>query len=201
MYKKISHKITSKLVQLDIIKSCDYDIYKYGVELLVSLLFTIIFILIISAFLKNIIETLFFLFSFLGTRGICGGYHTKHYYSCFVGTLSIYISYLLAYYLVQLSPYGNLIFFPFTIISAIIVVVFAPVENLNNPMTAYRRNKNRLRSRSLSVLLCLLHFISLFFHLDATINIAFYIGFIFAAITVLAAKIEIKISKRKEQSQ
>jgi accessory gene regulator B len=156
--------------------------------------------LIISAIFNNIIETLFFLFAFLGTRTICGGYHAKHYYSCFVGTVSIYVFSLLINYLVQLKPYANLFFFPFTIISSIIVIVFAPVEHPNNPMTTYRKNKNCLLSRILSILVSLFHFISLFINLDATPKISFYIGFVLAAATVLVAKIETKIIKRKEKS-
>ncbi len=199
MYKKISHKITSKFIEFGIIKSSDYSIYRYGFELLVSLIFTIAFILIVSAMLNKIIETLFFLIAFLGTRTICGGYHAKHYYSCFFGTISIYFFSLLFYCYIYTKHYADLILFPFTIISALIIVLCSPVEHPNNPMTTYRKNKNRLIGLFLSIIICLMHFFVLFIEHNMTQHLSFFIGFIFAAFTVLVAKIEMIILERKEK--
>lgn len=200
MYKKISRIITNKLIQLDIINSGDYDIYKYGFELLISLLFTTIFILIFSAIINKFIETLLFMIVFLVTRIICGGYHAKHHYSCFLGTISIYVFSLLLYYLIYSTPFAYLIMFPATIVSALIIIIFSPIEHPNNPMTAYRKVKNRFLSRILSIFICLMCFVSLFIEHKTTSTLSFYIGFIFAAITVLVAKIEIIILKRKEEA-
>lgn len=201
MYNIISQKITEKFVRLGIIKNDDYKIYNYGFELILSLVFTIFVILLLSLLTKNFFDTILFLIGFFVVRIICGGYHAKHHYSCFITSISMYIVFLLLLSLINQCSYLNLILTLMSIISIIFILAFAPVEHPHNPMTKYRKTKNRSLSFLLSFIvipsLILLGFIKeILFYLLPLI-----LGIFFAAVAILAAKVETKLLKRKEVNQ
>ncbi len=201
MYNKISQKITKMLTRLKIVKNDEFEIYKYGFELIFAFSFTILVILSISLLLNMFIETILYLSGFFVVRIICGGYHAKHHYSCFLLTISSYILFLIVYCFFEQKIYSNSITIPLTIFSAVQIVLFAPIEHHNNPMTKQRKSKNRLLSIALSIIIFLLSIASLLFESDFLYNLPFCIGIVFAVIAILAAKIEIAILKRKEEQQ
>lgn len=201
MYKKISQKITEKFVTLGIISNDDYEVYKYGFELLVALLLTTITIILISLFIDRFVETILYLVGFFSVRLICGGYHAKHHYTCFMTTTFTYFLFLLLNICFYSKPYFNLVTGFMTIVSAILIIAFAPVEHPDNPMTEYRKNRNRLLSLLLSLVICLIYVLSLFSD-NALIYVFNYtVGIFLAAIAILAAKIEIVTIQRKEEKQ
>lgn len=201
MYKKISQIITRKFVTLGIISEDDYEIYKYGFELLIALLSTTIVIILISIFINKFVETILYLVGFFSVRVICGGYHAKHHYTCFVTTISSYLLFLLLNICFSSKPFLSLVAGVMTIVSSISIIAFAPVEHPNNPMTKYRKNRNRLLSFILSIIICLVYFIFLFFESTLLYVFSYTIGTFLAALAILAAKIEIVIFKRKEEGQ
>ncbi len=190
MYDLISKKITDSFVKYHVINTDDYDIYKYGIENLLALIITVISILLISVISKKFVCTIFYLIGFLGTRSICGGYHAKHHYSCFIGTFSIYLIFLLLYFIFIKSSYLAIFTTAISLISSITIFTFAPIEHKNNPMTDYRKKKNRIMSIVLSVLTLMVLIISLINFKICPYILPFNIGIFLAAITILAAKIE-----------
>lgn len=201
MYNKISQEITEKFLQLGIIKEDDCDVYKYGLELLIALILTTGIIIIVSLLVDKFIETILYLIGFFSVRVICGGYHAKHHYSCFITTISSYLLFLFLDYCFCSKPYLNLVAGFITIVSALLIIAFAPVEHPDNPMTEYRKKRNRLFSLILSVVICLIHFASLFFESALLYVFNYTVGIFLAALAILAAEIEIVILKRKEEQQ
>lgn len=201
MYKKISQKISEKFVTLGIISNDDYEIYKYGFELLIALLSTTFIIILTSLFIDKFVETVLYLLGFFSVRAICGGYHAKHHYTCFLTTTFTYFIFLLLNIFFYSKPYFSSVSGFMTIVSAILIIAFAPIEHPNNPMTEHRKNKNRLLSLILSIVICLLHFVSLFLEFALLYVFNYTSGIFLAAIAILAAKIEIVTMKRKEETQ
>lgn len=201
MYNKISEKITRKLVELGIIDNESIDIYKYGFELLLSLLFTTLFILILSVFIKKLSETVIYLIGFFVVRIICGGYHAKHHYSCFITTISSYILFLLFEYLTITENQSKLFTVVTLVFSIIIIAAFSPVEHPDNPMTEYRRIKNRRLSYILIFALVLCLVISLIIHNIPACLFSLVSGIFIASLAIAAAKIEKYILSRKEVKQ
>ncbi len=199
MYSLISQIITKRFIKLGIVKEDDYEIYKYGFELLISLILTTGIIIIVSLFIDKLMETILYLFGFFCVRVICGGYHAKHHYSCFIATISSYLLFLLLNYFFYSKPYLNLVVGFMTIISAVLIIVFAPVEHPDNPMTEYRKNRNRLFSLILSIVICLIYLASLFFESALLYVFSYAIGIFLAAFAILVAKIERDILRRKEE--
>ncbi len=201
MYKKISQKISEKFVTLGIISNDDYEIYKYGFELIIALLSTVTSIVLISLLIHKFVETVLYLVGFLCVRAICGGYHAKHHYTCYVITTSTYFLFLILNICFYSKPYLNLVTGFMTVVSAILIIAFAPIEHPDNPMTEYRKNKNRFFSLLLSIIICLIHFVSLFSKNMAPYVFNYATGIFLATIAILIAKIEIVILKRKEERQ
>ena len=201
MYKKISQNITKKFVELGVISNDDSDIYIYGFELLVALLFTTITIILISLFIDKFVETVLYLVGFFSVRVICGGYHAKHHYSCFATTTFTYFLFLLLNICFYSKPYLNLTVGFMTIVSVVLIIAFAPIEHPDNPMTEYRKKKNRLWSLILSVVICLIQFASLLSEIALLYVFNYTAGVFCAALTILTAKLETVILKRKEEKQ
>lgn len=201
MYKKISQKITDKLVTLGIISNDDYDIYKYGFELIIALLSTVTSIVLISLLIHKFVETVLYLVGFFSVRAICGGYHAKHHYTCYVTTTSTYFLFLILNICFYSKSYLNLVTGFMTAVSVILIIALAPIEHPNNPMTEYRKNRSRFFSLILSIVICLIHFTSIFSEMALLYVFNHTIGVFLAAIAILAAKIEIMILKRKEERQ
>lgn len=201
MYKKISQIITRKFVTLGIVSEDDYEIYKYGFELLVALLSTTLFIILISIFIDKFVETILYLIGFFSVRAICGGYHAKNHYTCFVTTIFSYLLFLLLNVYFSSKLYLNLVTGVMTIVSSISIISFAPVEHPNNPMTEYRKTRNRSFCRLLTIAICIIYFVSLILEKTSPYGFNYAIGIFLAALAILTAKIEIVILKRKEGKQ
>ena len=198
MYKKISQIITHKFVTLGIISEDDYEIYKYGFELLIALLSTTFAIVLISVFINKFVETILYLVGFFSVRVICGGYHAKHHYSCFITTISSYLLFLLLNICFFSKPYLSFTTGVMTIISSISIIAFAPVEHPDNPMTDYRKSRNRSFSLLLTFVICIIYFLSLALENTLPYVFNYSTGIFLAALAILAAKMEAMIIKRKE---
>lgn len=198
MYKKFSQKITEKYVKSGLISADDSEIYKYGFELLISLLSTTIIIILISLFIGKFVETLLYLTGFFSVRAICGGYHAKHHCTCFITTIFSYLMFLLLSFCFSSKPDINIAAGLMTGVSFVLITAFAPIEHPDNPMTEYRKKKNRILSIILSFVICLIYFVSLLSAplLKHVFNYA--AGIFLASLAILTAKIEFWIFKRKE---
>ena len=200
MYNKISKRITEKFVELGIIDKENIDIYKYGFELLLSLMFTTLCILILSIFVKKISETVIYLVGFFVVRTICGGYHAKHHYSCFITTIISYLLFLLFEHLTKNESQSKFFIVITLVFSIVIIAAFSPIEHPDNPMTEYRKIKNRRLGFILIFVLSLCLVSSLFFH-NTHYIFSFASGIFIASLAILAAKIEKYIISRKEVKQ
>lgn len=198
MCKRISQKVTEKFVRSGIVSKEDLEIYKYGFELLFALLSTTVIIILISLFIGKFIETILYLIGFFSVRSICGGYHAKHHYTCFVATISSYLLFLLLNICFSSEPFSSLAAGVMTIVSSILIIAFAPVEHPDNPMTDYRKSRNRFFSLLITLFICIIYFVSLVLGNTLPYVFNYATGIFLAALAILTAKIETKIIKRKE---
>lgn len=76
--KKLAHR----LLEQDVIRREDFDVYAYGLQLALELSVHILCSLIIALLLHMEIECLLFFLFFIPIRSYGGGLHMKHYLSC-----------------------------------------------------------------------------------------------------------------------
>lgn len=198
MYEKLSRILTDKLVELKILDIKDFDVYQYGFELLISTIFTTAVVFVISIIVGRFIETTIYLIGFFCIRAICGGFHAKHHYSCFITTILTYFAFLIIHYSTLKTSHIKILVGLFVLSSVIIIFCLAPVEHPNNPMTEYRKKKNRIVSIFFSIFTIFVFAVSVLFNTLTKTLSPFFIGVFIASVSILAAKIENEFYKRKE---
>lgn len=92
-------KIIDYLIAAEIVESDDYEIYSYGIFVVLFNVICVLNIIIIGFLLNNIKYSLLFLFLFIPLRILLGGFHCKTPIRCvlFFDTLFI-ITYFISYY-------------------------------------------------------------------------------------------------------
>ena len=198
MIRKFSRYVSQKFVFYKIIHQNDYEIYKYGFELFFSLFLTVIIIFVISLFLGKTLETFLYLIGFFSIRVVCGGYHAKHHISCFVTSLLTYVFFLYLHQLIIKDEYKLIFIILMLSISVPIILAFTPIEHPNNPMSVYRKKKNKKIGIILSVLIVVAFSVTIMAPFLTDYFIPVFVGIFIAVVAMVAAKIEILLLKRKE---
>lgn len=151
----MSAKITAFLIEQKIISDEDREVYEYGFELLLADLFNFSVILLIGGIAHQLWPTALYILIFVGLRSVCGGYHAKTHLRCHIGTIGVYILFLLLLSTQAVVENGLLLLWG-DFIAAIPVILFAPIPHANKPLSEAVRKRNRIRSIILFFLLFLI---------------------------------------------
>lgn len=146
MLHKLAEDISFYLITNNIIDIEDREIYIYGLELLISTLFTSISILILGFLIGNLIFAVTFLLVHFFLKSYTGGYHAKHYYECYIYSIFTYIVLVIINCIIS-DIYKPFIGLLLLIISMLVIFKFAPIENKNNPKTEEEMVRNKKISR------------------------------------------------------
>ena len=142
----LAERITGYLVSKNIITEEEYDVYKYGYEILTSSLLGVFIIIVSSIILDCMDIAVFFLCVFCGVRTFCGGFHADSYIKCntiFV-SIFVFINYIVKY-LYSISNVKVLLII-MCFISTLVIDIFAPLENPNKLLSKENKRKNKRRS-------------------------------------------------------
>lgn len=144
MITAISRIITNFLVCENIIEEERKDAYLYGIELLISSLFSVTIMLFFGILFGKFPECIMFYFVFCTTRLFCGGYHAKSYAGC-----KLMFTFILCAVLILDKVLTELSIFHYCILWSIYAVstyIYAPIENSNKKLNAEEKKKNHIRS-------------------------------------------------------
>ena len=150
MLLKLSTYLTHYFIKKNIIKSNLSQIYIYGFQLTISTLCSLLSILLLSSF-SNFIFGITFLLFFMPLRFCAGGYHSNTYQKCFILTNLCFLFTLFSskiFYKYHLFNLNLSLFF----ISVILLWIYAPCENINNPLSNTYLEKNRLYTHILLII-------------------------------------------------
>ena len=131
MFRAPAEKITDKLCADSIVPVSDRDLYTYGFNMGFTVLFNIISTVFVGAAFGMVFESIAFLVCYIPLRSYAGGYHAEKPWSCYV------ISLLLIAAVLSVMKYLYIPFYIETIvmiISIIICLLFAPVEDHHKPL-------------------------------------------------------------------
>ena len=145
--KILAAAIVNFFIQERIVPKEESEIYEYGFEILIENTVITIMLLAVGIFLKSGLETVIYLSVFCGLRRYCGGYHAKTRRGCHAAT---FLSYLL--FLTEVSLFreikqdlwwlGAVIYMS----CVMIIVLLAPIEHKNKPLTDQVRRTSRRKS-------------------------------------------------------
>lgn len=128
---KLSRKIGDNLVQSNIVKAEDAEIYIYGINQILTSVLNVSSALIIGLILGTFFEVMVFMAAYIPLRIFAGGYHAKTPSRCYIFSLImlIVVSISMKYLLLPEWAYS-------AVLSAalLIVLVISPVEDKNKPL-------------------------------------------------------------------
>lgn len=145
MYEDVSRKIVLHFVKNGLIKNQDIDNYKYGFEILLSSVTTLVLLAFIAIISNKLKISLFYILGFVTTRICCGGYHAKKHFSCLIITIANYLFFLLPTYYVSKSTLKTVVFI-MMFVSLVTIIKLSPINHIYNPQKGSQKKKFRIIS-------------------------------------------------------
>lgn len=164
MLKSIAEEITVALASNDIIKTEEMEAYTYGLELLIPKVILYAVIFVISLITNTFLASVTFVVLLMCLRRYTGGFHCKTAETCLLFSLLIYLLSLLGYEFVQNIP--TIACGISSIISAVIVLIFAPVEDVNRPLDESEKVQYRQMAMITLTVILMLEMAALLFRFD-----------------------------------
>lgn len=148
MIKIISEDLSFILVKNHIVSEKDREITIYGIQLILTSLFTIISILAVGILLRKIAITLTFLVSFMSIRSYSGGYHANQYWKCYFISCMTYLTTILLvlFTTFQIRQVATVLIIGITYIS---ILKMSPLNSHKNPKTEKQMQTRKWKTRFL----------------------------------------------------
>lgn len=187
MIHKMALSLTEKFVEAGIVVREQKYAYAYGFELMLSSLFGVSLLIVISIIFGKPFLWFPYLIGYVLLRTNTGGYHARSHWFCITLFASVFAVYLLLFdFLVKIK------FLPVICctICLITVLLFAPVDTPNNPLYPDQRVKRRKLSIVIAVMNLLIALILTVFIVQENIIVAsYYMGVTVATFFFIATGI------------
>lgn len=158
MIKKISDRIAKFICKGSNISSDMREVYQYGIELTLSTLLNVFWIVLASVILSDIFSGLIFLAVFMIIKPFAGGYHAKTYFMCNA-------LFILTFLLIWITRQGieaitdtglaYRILEAIMLLGLIPIIMYSPIENENKAVDKNKRRCCRNASIALYILAAL----------------------------------------------
>lgn len=156
MIHRIAKSITDFMLKKGSVKE-DYEIYEYGVEVILANAVGVVGIIFFSIILNRFYHGLIFILLYALLRTRTGGYHADTYIKC---NTYFYIIFVLLNLISDVAAIYNMGYVTgiLVLIGYIVVCAYAPVENVNKRLSAESKDINNRISKSiygtLIILMC-----------------------------------------------
>ena len=189
MYRKLSVNITDSFIARNVVGEDDREIYEYSLEVFLSDFVYFTVAALSAMFSGSVLQSLIFFSGFFLIRKYAGGFHADTYTRChFLFWLN---QVLMIIAVKEISPKIQCwLSILFAVLSFILVLLFAPVDNENKPFTNEEKRKFRNRSR-ITVIIELIVIMTLYV-INALNQYTFclMLGSVSVSISLAAAKIK-----------
>lgn len=145
MIKYLAKRITNYYINKNKIKEDEREMFEYCFDLLLSTLFNLLAIVIISIATGLYIEGAIFCIVFMTLRGVGGGYHANTHFLCFITIMTIFISYVLMLKFINVEIMFVLSI-AFLVVSFFVIAILAPVDTETKPLTKEEFKKNKIKT-------------------------------------------------------
>jgi len=153
----ISEKIVALMVQNVIISADDKELYVYGFHQGFILLVNILTAILIGFLFNRETEIIIFFAAYIPLRSNAGGYHAKTSFRCYIFSTVMIVVVILV---IGLHFWNALNVIAITTISTGVIMLFAPVEDINKPLD--QNEKQIYKKRSHIILSFLIGLVVLF---------------------------------------
>lgn len=137
MISKISKKIAENLIRKNVILLDDYDLYHYGLFVLLSEAFLFSCCFVIGAILKIILPTILFYFVFFVLHRFSGGVHVKTELHCQMITLTFFSVSIIA--IKQMIDVNDAVLLTIYLLCAVVLIILSPSDTPQKPLIKKER--------------------------------------------------------------
>lgn len=155
MIEAFCRKITDLWCRQNVIDRIDAEVYRYGLELLISTVINFFIVILLSIFLNKPLRWIPYLAAFIPCRVFGGGYHAKTHWGCSLFTASLFLSVMWCVDRVPLAWIPNVCVCA-AVLALAIQLWLAPIAADNKPLTVSERKCYRLVTLSLGAIILLL---------------------------------------------
>lgn len=187
MIHRLSLEIADYLFYRKIISIDKYDVYRYGLEMIISTLAGIVLILICGLLTNSFIHAVIFYGLFVILRMFTGGYHANSHIAC---KLTLCLSFLVTNctYFILSDKFNIIMHMLILLFNLVTVIFFSPVECSKKTLSNTTKKRNKLISIILYIILMLVSICSYYMAYNewalfsilviSNVSILMYIGII-----------------------
>jgi accessory gene regulator B len=139
-------KYVENLVHQNIIESDKQQIYSYGIRQGILIIINIATVVLVGIVLDMLPESMVFLATYMLIRTYAGGYHAKSQLGCYIFSTVAMTVILLG---IKHITFSCFIYLIAALISATIIYVLSPIENINKPLSQKEKTLYGKKSRTL----------------------------------------------------
>lgn len=189
MIGHISEALAKKWVSKEIISKEDYELYHYGLFVVLSSLELLIFTLILGILLKIIIPSLVFFAIFFAIRRFAGGLHAKTELHCQIITLLLLFSSIAVIKYFLYNPNIDCKYFLiFYFVSALLLSLFSPADTPQKPLDVQEKMKFKKIIGCLNFAFLIINFILIYFKIES-IYVPIVCAFVLETILVILGRL------------
>ncbi|MGN0335460.1 MAG: accessory gene regulator B family protein [Lachnospiraceae bacterium] len=145
---QITNKFLNVFLERKVIDEDMADVYRYGLEILFSSLFTTFSILVISFLLNSLGLGVLYLFLTIPLKLTAGGYHADTYKKCFLISNLTFTALIYVYKIISYYHSISVIFWLIILYcSTFYIFLKAPVQNIHQPLSPAKIERNKRRTR------------------------------------------------------
>lgn len=196
MINNLSKRFVDRLLSDGTITQEEYELYVYGLFMLLSQIMFLIVICIIGISLGCILESIIFYIAFQFTRRYAGGYHAATETKCeILSTLSL----LACVCIIKLSKFYDfqIAMIISTVLSAICILLFCPLDTPEKPLSEKEFKYFRRVSWLILFVIVLLIVVSYCFRIRFAF-VPLCMSLILESVLLISGKIKSIILKRKK---
>ena len=139
------------------------EVIKYGGGMLINIIIGVVAAVAIAVYMGMLKKGVVFLMLLLPLRQYCGGYHMKNHNTCIVASIIIYFLQLMLIKNLKVTISVQIVMLIFALV---IILMLAPVDNINNKMNY--EEKNYLKKKIRVILIIELFLYAIFIVLSKT---------------------------------
>lgn len=194
MLTYLARRISSFFISNGTIREDERQIYDYCFEIMLSTILNFCSVMVIAIITQTVFFTLCFIVGFMIIRATAGGYHAETHMACF---MILIISYVI--YLVVLLNLSNDIISVLTIsicvISALLIIFLAPVEDHNKPLTKAEVKEFKKKSYLAMLSLVIVSNLLILFMKNGKWGFSFAAGMFTVSMSLIAGTLKNRILK------
>ena len=139
------------------------EVIKYGGGMLINIIIGVVAAVAIAVYMGMLKKGVVFLMLLLPLRQYCGGYHMKNHNKCIVASIIIYFLQLMLIKNLKVTISVQIVMLIFALV---IILMLAPVDNINNKMNYEEKNYLKKKIRVILIIELFLYAIFIVLSVD-----------------------------------